>query len=463
MNRSVRFQTGLFPATLALLLSGNALATDGEFHPGLPPGHPIVKEGAPSGISVGYVNATVLAGWNLLQNPLDNGLGNRLGQVLKQATAGTVVLKPVSQGWIAVNYLDGWSQSDWQLLPGEGFFLFSPTNATLAFSGQISDGIFLSHLPAGDSLVGSSVPANSGPLTGPALHFPSATPLQIYRLRPGTSTFDSFVLNGTWHPTEPKLIPADAFWVREAEETEWRQMFSLSGEPLPSEAPVVAEVFPTPITGTAGLVDFFTRSPDASGSRIYASDGVTPLGAAYVAQLWARLDGFSLEPISDAIPFGTGAGAGWVDGGLITLPDALAGRLVTMRIRCWPKAAGATYAEALAAGAEGGNSAEFDCQAGALQPGQQPGILPGITTGFASFRTTKLEAHPLRMVQVDGKLELRWPSAWGERAIEVSQTGGLEGGWSPVTTKPVPDGDEEVMVVPLTAASQFFRRGLLPY
>ncbi len=454
MFRAAHFQTGLIPVILAILFSGNALADNGEFHLGPPPGHPIVKEGFPPGTSVGYVNTVVVSGWNLLENPLDDESGNLIGGVLKTVSPGTVVIKPTAQGWVANNYINGWSRPDLALAPGEGFFILSPSNTTLTFAGQLPSGIFVSHLPVGDCLVGSQLPG-SGPLTGTVLRFPAKTGDRVTRLRAGSSVFDSFSFDGTWHPEEPKLIPSDAFWLHQEQAADWRLTFSFEGLPVPPDAPVVEEVSPAAIAGTGGLVDFFTYGP---GSRIYASDGVTPLDSQFVAQLWAAVDSGYLTPVTAPIPFGDGPAAGWIDGGLVTLPAEVEGQVIGMQILCWPKAAGSAYNTAFNARAEVGISETFYCKIGVPDA---PGILPGITTGFASFRVVRPKLQALYCVLAGGELELRWPSAWADRPVQSAPR--PEGPWFDLTAAVVLEDDEKVIRISPEETTRFFQLQPLPY
>ena len=431
-----------------------------EFHWGYPPGHPIAKAGSPN--LVGYANLTVTAGWNLLGNPLDDQEGNHVdtSPLTKLAMGGTVLLKPGPQGWEVNNCLAGWSQPAFTVMPGEGFFVFTPQTTTLTAVGRVRIGTNTCHLPTGDSLAAPMAPYNQQPLDGAEQNFPVKAGDEIYRLQPGTQTFDRYDFDGSWHPKAPVPLVGEGLWVGHKPASDWTQVLIIDTVPNvpPDNVYDVYDVSPAAVRPeTEALLDFFTYRAGPISSRVYDTDGITPLDYDHLAQLWGRLDGVHLVPLSAVMPFGKGARAGWVDGGLVGLPAAWAGKTVTLQLRCWPRAAGPIYATAVVRGASLGLSAEFPCQVGALGPNPGLGTLPGITSGFASFQIRPPTTSALHVRRANGMLELRWPNDLTGCLVQSSDAVGEQAAWSNVTVNTVTDGDEQVAVLPGEPTAQFFR------
>lgn len=447
----------LITSSLPALISR---AHGNEFHWGYPPGHPIAKAGSPN--LVGYANITVTAGWNLLGNPLDDQAGNHASTspLTKLAVDGTVLLKPGRQGWEVNNCLAGWSQPDFTVMPGEGFFVFTPQTTTLTAVGRVRIGTNTCHLPAGDSLAAPMAPYNQKPLDVADQNFPASAGDEIYRLQPGTQNFDRYDFDGGWHPKAPAPLVGEGLWIGHKPAADWTQVLIIDTAPNvpPDNVYDVYDVSPAAVPPeTEALLDFFTYRAGPISSRVYDTDGITPLDYDHLAQLWGRLDGVHLVPLGYIIPFGKGARAGWVDGGLVGLPAAWAGKTITLQLRCWPRAAGPNYATAVVRGAKIGLSAEFPCQVGALGPNPETVILPGITSGFASFQLRPPTNSALHIRRTNGTLELRWPSDLTGYLLQSSEAVDGQGTWSNVTVSAVTDGDEQVAVLPEENTAQFFR------
>ncbi|MCZ7634970.1 MAG: PEP-CTERM sorting domain-containing protein [Verrucomicrobia bacterium] len=78
-------------------------------------------------------------------------------------------------------------------------------------------------------------------------------------------------------------------------------------------------------------------------------------GAAYLAQAYVGADVNSLAPVGTALPFRTGTAAGYITSTAITTGIA-AGTSVTVVMRAWEAAKGATYEAAVAGGGIYGSS-----------------------------------------------------------------------------------------------------------
>ncbi len=91
-------------------------------------------------------------------------------------------------------------------------------------------------------------------------------------------------------------------------------------------------------------------------AKVFAPGGATPLdGAAYLAQAYVGADANSLAPVGTAVPFRSGAAAGYISSTIVTAPFA-GGTSVTVEMRAWEAAKGTSYEAALAAGGMFGSS-----------------------------------------------------------------------------------------------------------
>jgi hypothetical protein len=138
---------------------------------------------------------------------------------------------------------------------------------------------------------------------------------------------------------------------------------------------------------TGGTINFNNHVP-ASGidAPVFDTDGLTKLeGPAYLAQLYAGASADSLLAVGPAVPFKTGAFAGYVSSGadarriVATVP---AGQAACVEMRAWESAKGTTYERALAAAGKIGHSEVLTITTGGA--GQPPGF-PADLVGLASF------------------------------------------------------------------------------
>jgi len=102
-------------------------------------------------------------------------------------------------------------------------------------------------------------------------------------------------------------------------------------------------------------------------------------GPAYMAQLYAGASASSLAPVGAALPFRTGAAAGYwtAEARTISTVDATGNAFV--QVRAWSTAAGATYEAALASGGGFGSSTTLT-----IKPTVAPDV-PATLTGLTSF------------------------------------------------------------------------------
>jgi hypothetical protein len=137
-----------------------------------------------------------------------------------------------------------------------------------------------------------------------------------------------------------------------------------------------------------GTVNFNNRVPGDNIDVPCMYQGARIEGDAFVAQLWAAAPGGTLAPVGPAIPFRTGAGAGYLlttasdanpDGALRTIPGVAAGGTAEVVIRVWATSLGSSWEEVVAAGLGGyGESATLSIETGGgLNP---PANLIGLTS-----------------------------------------------------------------------------------
>jgi len=122
---------------------------------------------------VGYVNLDLVAGWNMVANPLDAGV-NTLNALLQGVPDGTTVMKFQNGAFTAGSGYDAefeeWS-IDYAINPGEGFFVNLPEAFTVTFVGEVKAGNHSVALPAGWSMVASPTPV-AGDLASIGLGLP---------------------------------------------------------------------------------------------------------------------------------------------------------------------------------------------------------------------------------------------------------------------------------------------------
>jgi len=122
--------------------------------------------------AVGYVNTSLVPGFNLVSNPLDNKSGNVIKDLFKNITPtipnALTVFKFENGAYttaqyddIALDYLGTAATKTVDPLKGEGVFVKVPGTATLTvtFVGEVPQGNALTtHIPAGFSIISSQVP-----------------------------------------------------------------------------------------------------------------------------------------------------------------------------------------------------------------------------------------------------------------------------------------------------------------
>lgn len=168
--------------------------------------------------AVGYVNKDLVAGLNLLANPLSNG-ANSLLEVLPVVPSGSTAFTFSNGAFSGSQYADlgggvGIWAPDATLAVGDGFFLQVPSAATITFVGEVLQGADTNKtVPSGLSIQGSTVPV-AGTMTDHG--FPASSGDTVFSWDAATQNYSSAQYadlgdgTGIWAPAEPTIGLADA-------------------------------------------------------------------------------------------------------------------------------------------------------------------------------------------------------------------------------------------------------------
>jgi hypothetical protein len=182
--------------------------------------------------AVGYINLTIVPGFNLVANQLDAG-DNTLPSVLAGVPDGTSVYKFDPATGYAIYTLDfgSWGAGDIvEVTPGEGWWLRNPgtSNLTVTLVGEVPQGSLTTTLVEGFNLVSSQVPQAG--LVSTDLGLPAGEGDAVYVFSPATGYSISTVDFGAWSPSEPSVEVGEGFWVRVAPGNagDWTRDFSVN-------------------------------------------------------------------------------------------------------------------------------------------------------------------------------------------------------------------------------------------
>jgi len=321
---------------------------------------------------VGFARLMVPASGDFVGNPFLST--NTVATLLPNMPNGIVLLKIGAAGYVANNFLNGWSSPGMTLLPGEGFLVKNAPagGITMNFFGELVQGS-TNRLPPGLVLVSSVLP-RSGPLQF-QLQFPADDGDAVYIFNPGSggyNVYEYFAFDG-WFPGEPSLNVGQAFWCNKSSAADWIQ--TLGG------APTYRIVQSAP-TSSIAQVNFFTYNRTAGFGRVFRADGTTPLGTNFLAQLYAGTNSAEagLVKVGTPVAFLSGTGAGYIRAGIVNINGVAPGQTVYLQVRAWDSAAGTSYEAAVTAGRARGKSAIFT-----LTAGGDVSYMPLEANNFASF------------------------------------------------------------------------------
>jgi hypothetical protein len=189
--------------------------------------------------AVGYVNTTLVPGFNLVSNPL-NAADNTIGSLFKNmqggVPGGTTVYKFKNGGFLSTQYDDlentySGNATTETTVPGEGVFVFltGTANKVLTFVGEVVQGQTSTPLPRGFSIKSSVVPQAGKPSD---FGLPAAGGDSLYKYNPTTRTYASSQfddLENVWSPVLPVINVGEAFYYfRAGAATNWTRTFDVN-------------------------------------------------------------------------------------------------------------------------------------------------------------------------------------------------------------------------------------------
>jgi hypothetical protein len=187
---------------------------------------------------VGYVNKTLVPGFNLIANPLNNG-NNQVATVFPSSSEGATIYKFNGATYDSANFLFGsWvAGGDMVIAPGDGFFFLNPDagNLTVTFVGEGQEGPnLMNSIPLGLSIKASKIP-QAGTLAGVGagggdLEFPAPSEGDIvYKWLPNVQNYDTYTfLFGSWLPNPPPIDVAEGFWYSANAALNWERDFEVT-------------------------------------------------------------------------------------------------------------------------------------------------------------------------------------------------------------------------------------------
>jgi hypothetical protein len=133
-----------------------------------------------------------------------------------------------------------------------------------------------------------------------------------------------------------------------------------------------------------GTVNFSARVVGVYDAPVYVGTvgGAKADGPAYLAQLYGGASDATLAAVGTAVPFRTGAAAGYWTAAALAIPNVALGANAQVQIKAWAAASGASYETASAAGGAVGQSTIFTVKTGG--DGAPPAV-PGTLSGLTSF------------------------------------------------------------------------------
>jgi hypothetical protein len=186
--------------------------------------------------AVGYVNTTLVPGFNLVSNPLINTEqnGNQIQNLFNSLPDGTSVYIFQNGRFDIVGKDFGtWEPANFaaqEIRPGSGVFVrnTSGANQTVTFVGEVPQGTLTTPLPAGFSIVSSQVPQEGTPA---ALGFVAKDGDSLYFFEEASQSYNIVNFDfGEYDKALPTLAVGEAFFVRKAaaDAAGWTRTFSVN-------------------------------------------------------------------------------------------------------------------------------------------------------------------------------------------------------------------------------------------
>ncbi len=186
---------------------------------------------------------------------------NTVATLLPNMPNGIVLMKIGAAGYVANNFLNGWSIPGMTLLPGEGLFVKNAPapGITMNFFGEVVQGSS-NRLPAGLMLVSSVLP-RPGFLQS-QLQFPATDGDAVYIFNAAAGGYDpyGFSIDG-WYPNEPSISAGQAFWCNKSSAVDWMQT---------NGATATYRIVQSAPTSSVAQVNFFTSTSRSAQSALAA-------------------------------------------------------------------------------------------------------------------------------------------------------------------------------------------------
>ena len=374
----------------------------------------IVSVNSVSGIGIAYVNLFVGSGLSVFTNPFAD-LDQTVESQIPNPPDGVSLFKVDGNGFVANNFLDGWSDPEMLLPPGQGWFFSNPdVPFTLTLVGTVFEGVLMNHLQAGYSLCASLVPQAG--LLSSQLGFPLTPDAQVFVWDAPSQNYTRYEsVDFGWDPQEPSIQIARGFWVNEPRDQDWIREFSVIDHSPPRGSYRIVQPV---ITSETAEINFFTWHPDGVSGRVYDFDGVTPLGTNFSGQLYAGTNDTeeALVPIGTPVSFLSGPGAGYIRSATIKLPGVRGGDTIYLQLRAWESCLGATYEQALANGSPATRSTVFSAIGHAPIEQGAPGLPPVNANSFPPLHLSLPDTTPVRIARIrssNGTAEICFPTRPG--------------------------------------------------
>jgi hypothetical protein len=182
--------------------------------------------------AVGYVNTTLVKGYNLIANPLDNKAtgGNVIKNLFAALPEGSQIFRfdPATAKYNLASVEFGEISgpiADQTLLPGEGVFVNAAAAATITFVGEVPAGNLSNPIPKGLSIRSSQVPQAG---TASVLQFPAADGDQIFVFNEATQKYSTHIFDfGAWD-VEPTIDVGEGVFVNAVAAKNWTRNFVIN-------------------------------------------------------------------------------------------------------------------------------------------------------------------------------------------------------------------------------------------
>jgi hypothetical protein len=177
------------------------------------------------------VNTDLVAGFNLISNPLDNknANGNTISNLFAALPDGATVYKFDGAAY-SINGKDfgEWANPTQTLTPGEGAWVQLPAGASakVTFVGEVMEGTLSTAIPKGFSIVSSKVPQAGKIQTD--LKFVPADGDTVYQWKTATQEWSILGYDfGAWS-AEPDLKVGEAVFMNAVAAKSWDRTFDVS-------------------------------------------------------------------------------------------------------------------------------------------------------------------------------------------------------------------------------------------